>query len=116
MSKIIVVPKDVTNRSEFISRVRSVTKQGMAEILKCIDDKSPLVEWELFLNNHDDVAMNLKALLAIADDGVGELLLYELMPDEAFADCPVDQCEITAEILRGILDKHDDERAQLDRQ
>ena len=73
----------------------------------------PLVQWELFLNNHDEVAKKITALLDIQNEGLGDIRFYELMPDEAFEDCPLATCEVTPSALRGILAKHADERDRL---
>jgi hypothetical protein len=114
MSKIAITAKGVTDRPRFISRVRSATEMSLEDIVSRLEKQEPLVEYILFNNDHDEIARRLRALLAVEDQGEGELRIFELMPDEQFSEAPLDQTEISASTLKNILDSHDNQRTQLD--
>lgn len=115
MSKIVIVPRKVARRTDFVSKVRKVTGQSISGIKTSIDTPSPLIECVLFMNDHEENARQLEDLLAFEDDGIANFQIYELMPEESFDDCRRTLCEIDAEVLRGILDKHAYEREKLDK-
>ena len=112
MSKIVVTVERVENRSEFLTHVRAITGVGLADISNRIGTGLPLVEYVLFLNNHEDVAQRLRSLVAL--ETIAQLKIFELMPDENFAGCPREQCEISTSVLLNILDAHEMQRRQLE--
>jgi hypothetical protein len=81
---------------------------SISDIRSRIEKRVPLVEWTMFMNDHDDVAQRLRDLATIEEDGEGTLGIFELMPDEDFSTCPRDICQITVDVLRNILNSHDE--------
>jgi hypothetical protein len=110
--KIVFTTKSVSNWPRFTEHIHRILRKPIGDVRSTIDKKALLAEWTLFMNDHDDVARQIRDLLTIEERGEGTFQIFELMFDEEFSNCQLDQCEISAAALRTILDAHDDRRRQ----
>lgn len=108
MSKIVITVDDVANRADFVSCVRRITEMHVSEIVSRIGAGVPLAEFVLFENNHADVAQQLLEFIQL--ENTATIRIYELMQNEQFSKCPLDECEISPSILKNILDSHEARR------
>jgi hypothetical protein len=110
MPKIVIMAKTVNDPPKFISHIKRVTGLRISDIQLRLHKHLPLVEWTLFMNDHDEIAQRLRDLLTLEDRSEGVFGIFELMPEEDFSQCSRDTCEISAPILRNILDSYDERR------
>ena len=114
MSKIVITADQIKDRPRFISHVRRVTGKADADIEPLLDGHAPLGEWVLSSDDHDEVAAQLRDMMEIEERGKGTLRIFELGPHEDFSKVSADECEISADVLRNILNSHDQHRPQSD--
>jgi hypothetical protein len=116
MARIVATVDKVANKKQFVADVRQATDLPLSDITARLDTGSPLVDFMLFMNDHEEIARRLRDLIATQEQGNGVFRFFELQPEEDFETCPLEQCEISASVLRNILDSHEATRSRLDEQ
>jgi hypothetical protein len=107
MSKIIVTVQNSRNNIDLISHIHRVTKLGYSTILGCLDGEKPLGQWPLFGNDHDEIALLLRNLIAIQMTGAGDFCFFELQDDDVFCKQSCRKLMISKSSLGNILDDHE---------
>lgn len=104
MSKIAVRVEDITDKTAVLSKLRHITGLGLGDLNQRLYAPVALVEYELFNNDHEEVAARLDQLMTEIPPTGATLRLYELPPEATFETYDnVATHEITVEILRNIL-------------
>jgi len=102
MSKIVITASGADWSTAALLEFKRLT--GVAPTtVKAVPPGQPLLERELFLNTHPEVARVLRGVIAL-DRALG---YYELEPGEDFATAPLEQCRIDADVLTNILAEAD---------
>ena len=115
MSKIVIIARNVHRRTEFLARLRRVTGLGLYDLAARVDAARPLVEVELFGNDHNATAGQLRGILAAQEHGEAEFQIFELRADETFdrdAGGFPRKHAITPTTLANILDRFQDKTAE----
>ncbi|AGC41964.1 hypothetical protein MYSTI_00614 [Myxococcus stipitatus DSM 14675] len=112
MSKIVVVPRKGSDIARLARAVRQVLPMSLAEI-QGRDESSPLAEFTLFGNDHEEAVRCLNQLLgALAQQGI-QSQMYELRPGEKLEDVTNrDELEVSEEQVESILLSHERELAR----
>ncbi|WP_078118107.1 hypothetical protein [Thiosocius teredinicola] len=106
MSKIIVTASGAEWPASALMELKSLTGMAPAEA-RAVAAGKPLLERELFGNDHNAVAAALRGVMALdAAAGLG-LAYYELEPDEDFSAAPLAERKIDAGVLENILAEAD---------
>lgn len=111
MSQIVIAVKDVPaeRRREALTRLRAITGKSLGEISRCLTSGEPIMEVMLFQNDHEEVAGRLHQLLSEIPALGASLQLFELAAEQEFM-LPMDQNEISVEILQNILKSSEERR------
>ena len=103
MSKIVVVGRQPHPGIRLLGELRMATELPLGQIRAALTDGTPLVERQLFGNDHGDSAFVLRAVgKCLVDEGV-TVDVFELEPDEAFETAILDRCRIDLVIMDRIL-------------
>ena len=102
MSKIVITASGADWPTPALLEFKRLT--GIAPTtVKAVPPGQPLLERELFLNTHPEVARVLRGVIALDRAHGLALGYYELEPGEDFATAPLEQCRIDADVLTNIL-------------
>lgn len=113
MSRIVVRIDGFADKTKVIAQLRRITNLGVGELNRRLTQGEVIVEYCLFNNDHDEVAGRLRRLVGDLPAAGATLRLFELPPDQPFdVDNNVHLHEITAEILRNILEEAERERGK----
>lgn len=106
MSKIVITASGADWSTPALLEFKRLT--GVAPTtVKAVLPGQPLLERELFLNNHPDVARILRGVIALDRAQSLAFGYYELGPEEDFATAPLEHCRIDADVLTNILAEAD---------
>jgi hypothetical protein len=103
MSRITFFVENIPPRAEALYHVRQATGQSYAEIQRRIGSGLPLFECVLFMNDHEEVAAKLRALVATLSEVGADFRIFETAYDVAVEAIPPPIDEIDAEALESIL-------------
>lgn len=108
MSKIVFTV-DGSVDSGSLMELKQITSASINDIRRAIETGSPISEYALFYNNHDEVAQSLRNLVSFVSSHSMNASFFELEEDENLQDLsnPSD-FEISSETLINILDQHDE--------
>ena len=106
MSKIVITKRGGTWSAAALMEFKRLTGIALT-VIKEASAGDPIFECELFLNDHDAVAVALRGVMALDRSEGLSLGYFELEPDEDFATAPLDRCQIDAGILENILAEAD---------
>lgn len=111
MSKIVVFLKpDSGSRAAVVAATRKHFDVGIKEIVDRLGAERPLVEVELFGNDHDEVAGRLAGLLDELEESKVPVILFELPEGQEFANRETHRSAvISREVLDNILQAADEE-------
>ncbi len=107
--RIAIVPNHVSQRREFIQLARSATEKSLGEVTQAVDDHTLLAEWELNMNDHQQVAQQIRSLFQIDKQGLGKLTYYVLDQDETYASVPLEERRQSLSAVQDILNAHDED-------
>jgi hypothetical protein len=110
MSKIVITEARERADAAVIHTLRQATRLSISEVQARMRSGKPICEATLFMNDHEEKARQIRDLISAHAEGRLNLRFYELLPDEEFASCSPEQCEISAQVLRSILDGHEERR------
>ena len=110
MSTITLIIKDIHPSAEALSRIRQVTGQSFAEIQRRIQSGTALIEYVLFMNDHDEVADRLRGLLTVLSQVGADFRIFESDDNVAGRSLPEQGDEIDAVTLENILAGHEEGR------
>ena len=106
MSRIVVTASGADWPASALMELKALTGIAPAEA-KVVPAGAPLLQRELFGNDHNAAAAALRGVMALdAAAGLG-LGYYQLEPDEEFGAAPLAECRIDADILANILAEAD---------
>ena len=106
MAVIVITARVPEPAARQVAAVRRATGLGLTDIRGRLVSGSPLIERELFLNEHDEVAAEIRRLLAATAQADIPTQIYELQPGEHIDTAPLDICRISEQTLEGILDRY----------
>jgi hypothetical protein len=115
MSRIVVVVTDTPDVSRTVSALRRFAALPVSEAASRIKARTPILEWDLFGNDHDEVAEKLRALMDEVPSSGAQIKLFELPERRAFRSVDEEKPqEISPATLRNILAAHDEGIAELE--
>ena len=103
MAKIVITSPNSSLENSFVIGLKKIVLNSLSDIREALNNETPIFEQELFLNNYEEVAKQLREIEILRKTLGVELNYYELQPDEEFESCPLAVCKINAEILENIL-------------
>jgi len=110
MSKIVVKVENVTRLRDLMPAIRKITGLGISEAKQRIESGQPLVEFLLYYNDHDEIALRLRGLMTALPQHGARLRFFELDEGEEFEALPkASTYEISADDLKNILLRHERE-------
>src|SRR5512134_1804960 len=113
MSRIAMVVEEGPDLSRLAAVLRRLTGFALSEIVNRIKTRAPVIECELFGNDHDDIARILRELLQQLPSVGAEIRLFELPERHSFTSIEEEaRQEISAQTLSNILASHDEEIAR----
>lgn len=108
MSKIVVFIDAPHPPVALVRELRSATGQSVEQIRAALRSNVPIVERELFGNDHDDAARVLRETLMAGTRAHADVQLFELEPDEDFASVVPERRRIDVSTLHNILKSWDE--------
>lgn len=91
----------------FLVGVTRILGISLFDLRRSVVARDPFCDVPLFGNDHDERASALRAIAELGESLGVPLEVYELQPNEDFRSCPKDQCAISVEIMKNILDQRD---------
>jgi len=93
--------------------LRRTTALPLSEIVSRMKSQAPVIERELFGNDHDEIALILRELLQQLPGIGAKIRLFELPEGHSFTSVEEEaRQEISAQTLVNILSSHDEEIAR----
>jgi hypothetical protein len=115
MSKIVVKCGPEWLQSESLKILKEFTKLGYSEIGKRINERNPIAEIELFLNDYQEVEESLSWFMVEAEGKNLPFEIYELSPVEEFSELKeTEQYKITSQMLRNIFAQSKETKKQIE--
>jgi hypothetical protein len=106
MSKIAIsLDSEVSN--SVLMDIKRITNLGLGEIRQNINSGQPFFDVLLFYNDHDEIAKQLRDLIATFNSNSVEASFFELEEDEELDQNNRDLTEISSDTLLNILEAHD---------
>lgn len=87
--------------------IHKVTGRSVAEIQRCIHHKTALIEYVLFMGDHNEIAERLRNLLKTLSQAGEGFRIFELNDDEGVSGILDGANEIDANVLETILLSHE---------
>jgi hypothetical protein len=88
--------------------MRKITGKSLEEIARGLNSGTPVAEYALFNNDHEDVSARLRSFLAELPSIGTTLKFFESVAGQNTEDRPTKATEITPEILSNILNAHEE--------
>lgn len=110
MSKIVVVIRSETLAPQVLMALHRATGLPLSAVRSAATTGAPLIEVELFSNDHDGVARTLRAIVDTASSTDVALDLFELGRDENFISVRRAERRIDSTTLENILSAWEDAR------
>jgi hypothetical protein len=110
MSNIIIFIEDRTVSPHALMQLHRATGRSLSEIKNLIALGKPLFESEIFNTDYEQHALSIRAVLDCLIDMYLSFRIYEIPEGETMESYSfVDQCRISVEVLRNILNEADQE-------
>lgn len=103
MSRIVLFSEHTDLDMRTLMSLKQALGCGLSEVQNAITSRRPILDCTLFMNDHDDVARRIRAVLKLLEDAHVPLQVFELEPDEDSGSCPRSEGLISLETLENIL-------------
>ena len=108
MSNIVIFVGDKVADASVLVKIQRVTGRGLSDIRNAIQHGTPIFEREIFDANYEEHASTIRAVIGCLEDASVPSRIYEIPEGETMKSCSfADKCQISAEVLRSILDQAD---------
>ena len=109
MSKIVVKVENAPRLADVMPAIRKITGLGISDAKQRIESGRPLVEYVLFNNDHDEIAVRLRELMTEIPRHGAKLRLFELREDDDFESMPnASKYEISFDVMENTLLRHEE--------
>ena len=110
MSVMVIVLEDDNVEIGVLGELHKLLGGSLIELRNAIRDRRPVVEMEIFDNQYDEKAGQLRKLIALLRDSELKAEVYELPEGDAFATSQsLAVSRISLDILENTLDAADEE-------
>jgi hypothetical protein len=114
MSKIVIFING-NIQSQALIKLKSITSESLAAIKHKITNKQPIFNQELFDNDYDQKAKQIRSILKIIDNFSIKNRIYELPENEQWTTCKkLESKQINATMLLSILNDANQDVSILD--